>query len=216
MDATGEMYLIADELRSIADLGLHFAPTDYDKNRYQRVRSLSAQLVAAIEGDTADAILNGWEPTIRATPFVAAEAVVFRDGRILLIKREDNGLWAMPGGATEVGETWAESVERELREEAGVQGTATKLLGVFDSRLWRSRAKHQIYVSVWWVELDDEQTPVAGPETTGVGFFAEDALPDLSPGHKERIPVVFKLLQGDLSIPYFDPTHRSSCTSASR
>ena len=122
----------------------------------------------------------------------------------------------MPGGATEVGETWAESVERELREETGVQGTATKLLGVFDARLWGSRTKQHVYASVWLVEIDEHQIPIAGPETTGVGFFAEDALPDLSPGHKERVPAVFQLVRGDLSIPYFDPTNRSSRNAASR
>ena len=70
-------------------------------------------------------------------PFVAASAAVFRDGCILLIKREDNGLWAMPGGWTEVGETWAQSVERELREETGLACTAKQLLGVFDSTIMR-------------------------------------------------------------------------------
>ena len=217
MDATGEMYLVADELRSIADLGLHYARDNYDKNRYGRVRSLSARLVATLEGrPVADVMSKYRETVVHATPFVAAEAAVFREGRILLIQREDNGLWAMPGGATEVGETWAESVERELREETGVQGTATELLGVFDSRLWRSRPKQQIYVGVWLVEIGDQQSPISGPETTGVGFFTEDNLPDLSPGHKKRVPAVFKLVRGDLSIPYFDPTNRSRGAAASR
>ena len=111
----------------------------------------------------------------------------------------------MPGGATEVGETWAQSVERELWEEAGVKGIATKLLGVFDSRLWGTRAKYHLYASVWLTEVSDDQTPIAGPETTDVGFFAEEDLPDLSPGHLRRVPVVFNLARGDLSVPYFDP-----------
>ena len=209
MDSIGEMYLIADELRSIADLGLHFAQNDYDNDRYRRVRSLSARLVAAIEERPTSEVLEEYrEPVVHATPFVSAEAAVFREGQILLIKREDNGLWAMPGGATEVGETWAESVERELLEEAGVQGTATKLLGVFDSRLWTSRPKLQVFVSVWWVELCSEQIPVAGPETTEVGFFSEVALPDLSPGHKRRVPTAFKLFRGDIPVPFFDPSDR--------
>ncbi len=209
MDSIGEMYLIADELRSIADLGLHFAQNDYDNDRYRRVRSLSARLVAAIEERPTSEVLEEYrEPVVHATPFVSAEAAVFREGQILLIKREDNGLWAMPGGATKVGETWAESVERELLEEAGVQGTATKLLGVFDSRLWTSRPKLQVFVSVWWVELCSEKFPVAGPETTEVGFFSEVALPDLSPGHKRRVPTAFKLFRGDIPVPFFDPSDR--------
>ena len=141
------------------------------------------------------------------TPFVAADAAVFRGGRILLIKREDNGLWAMPGGATEVGETWAQSAERELREETGVVGTAKKLLGVFDSRIWGSRSKYHFYAGVWLVEVPDDQAPIAGSETTDVGFFAEHDLPaELSPGHSRRIPMAFKLARGDLPAPYFDPT----------
>ena len=209
MDATGEMYLIADELRSIADMGLHYADNDYDRERYRRALSLSARLVAAIEERSADDVMEEYDGSLRhATPFAAADAAVFRDGRILLIRREDNGLWAMPGGGTEVGEMWAQSVERELHEEAGVEGTATKLLGVFDLRLWGSRVKYHVYCSVWLVELHDGQTPIAGPETTGVGFFSEDDLPDLSPGHARRVPLVFDLARGDLPVPYFDPTAR--------
>ena len=177
MDPTEEMYVIADELRSIADLGLHFAESNYDNDRYKRVRSLSARLVAAIENRPTDDVMEEYMgPLVRATPFVCAEAAVFQEERILLVRREDNGLWAMPGGATEVGLTWAESAERELREETGVQGAAKKLLGVFDSRLWRSRAKQHLYVSVWLVELRGRQIPVAGPETTGVGFFLRGGL----------------------------------------
>ena len=202
-----EMYLIADELRSIADLGLHYAENDYDRERYGRALSLSARLVAAIEKRTEDDVFEEYEGSLpHATPYVAAAAAVFRDGRILLIRREDNGLWAMPGGATEVGETWAQSAERELHEEAGVKGIATKLLGVFDSRLWGTRAKYHLYQSVWFVDIPDDETPVSGPETTDVGFFAEDDLPDLSPGHQRRIPLVFKLARGDLPVPYFDMT----------
>lgn len=207
MDARDDIYLIADELRSIADLGLHYAQNDYDRERYSRALSLSARLIAAMEKRTAEDVLQEYEGSLpHATPYVAADAAVFRDDRILLIRREDNGLWAMPGGATEVGETWARSAERELHEEAGVEGTAMRLLGVFDSRLWGSRAKYHIYSSVWLVEVSDDQTPVAGPETTGVGFFAEDDLPGLSPGHTSRIPVVFKLARGELPVPYFDKT----------
>lgn len=209
MDPTSEMYLIADELRSIAELGLHYAENDYDRERYRRARSLSARLVASLEERPANDVVAEYEGSlVHATPYVAADAAVFRDGRILLIRREDNGLWAMPGGMTEVGETWAQSAERELHEEAGVKGTATRLLGVFDASLWGSHVRFHYYGSVWLVEIDDDQTPVAGPETTGVGFFEEDDLPDLSPGHMRRVPLVFELARGDVPTPYFDPTEQ--------
>ena len=207
MNRTREMYFIADELRSVADMGLRYSEIEYDRERYRRVRELSARLIAAIEERAAGEVMEEYEGTLsHVTPFVGADAVVFRNGRILLIRREDNGLWAMPGGITDVGETWAHSAERELREEAGVNGRATKLLGIFDSRLWRSRSKVQFYSGVWLVEIAEDQTPITGPETTGVGFFAEDALPDLSPGHSLRVPLVFRLARGELPVPYFDAT----------
>ncbi|MDE0221948.1 MAG: NUDIX hydrolase N-terminal domain-containing protein [Spirochaetaceae bacterium] len=207
MSFQDEVYLIADELRSIANAGVFYAENEYDRERYERALSLSARLVAAIEKRPADDVMEEYRQSLmHVSPLVGADAAVFRDGRMLLIKREDNGLWAMPGGATDVGETWAQSAERELREETGVAGTATKLLGVFDSRLWGSRSKYHFYSGVWLVEPHDDRTPMAGPETTGAGFFAEHDLPSLSPGHERRIPMAFKLARGEMPVPYFDPT----------
>ena len=202
MSFQDEMYLIADELRSIANTGAHYAENEYD-----RALLLSARLVAAIEERPADDVMEEYSQNlIHATLFVGADAAVFRNGLILLIRREDNGLWAMPGGATDVGETWAQSAERELREETGVVGTATKLLGVFDSRLWRTRSKYHVYASVWLVEPHDDRTPIAGPETTDAGFFPEHDLPAMDPGYERRVPMAFKLARGELPVPYFDPT----------
>ena len=208
MSFQDEIYMIADELRSIANDGVRYADNDYDRQRYGRALSLSARLVAAIEQRSPDEVMEEYNQNLaRVCPFVGASAAVFRDGCILLIKREDNGLWAMPGGWTEVGETWAQSVERELREETGLVGTARRLLGVFDSRLWGSRSKYHFYSGVWLVEVPDDQSPIAGSETTNVGFFAEHDLPiDLAPGHARQVPMAFRLARGDLPAPYFDPT----------
>ena len=204
MSTTEELYTIADELRATASLGLHFEENPYGVERYERVLSLSARLVAAIEQRSPDEVLDVYRGNLgHISPIAGAEAAVLRDGNLLLIRREDDGLWALPGGLTDVGETLAESAERELREEAGVQGPATKLLGIFDSRRWDSRTRFQTDHVVFLVEAG-EGTPVAGPETTDVGFFSEDSLPMLSPGHHRRAPFVFKLLRDEVPTPYFD------------
>ena len=203
-----EIYIVADELRGIANEGTRYADNDYDLKRYARLLSLRARLVSSIEKRPEDEVMEEYKQNLaRVTPAVGAEAVVLRDGTILLIKREDNGLWAIPGGATEVGETWAQSAERELSEETGVVGKAKKLLGVFDSRIWGSRSKYHFYAGVWLVEASDDRAPIAGPETTDVGFFAEHDLPaELSPGHMRRIPMAFRLARREVPTPYFDPT----------
>jgi ADP-ribose pyrophosphatase YjhB (NUDIX family) len=136
------------------------------------------------------------------SPVAGAEAVVVRDGRLLLHRRADNGLWAMCGGLAEIGETLAEAAARELWEEARMRGRITRLLGVFDSLRWDMRTKVQLYAAVFEAESDDAPQPT--PEATELGFFGPDDLPPLSPSHRLRVPVVFQLLRGERPIPYFD------------
>ena len=61
----------------------------------------------------------------------AVSAVVIDAGRILLHRRRDNGLWALPGGAVEVGESVGEAVVREVHEETGYQVEPMYVVGVY-------------------------------------------------------------------------------------
>ncbi|WP_405094029.1 NUDIX domain-containing protein [Micromonospora sp. NBC_01392] len=64
---------------------------------------------------------------------VAAVSVFVQDGqgRVLLIERTDNHLWALPGGAQEFGEYIAEAAVRETREETGVEVEVTGIVGIY-------------------------------------------------------------------------------------
>ncbi|MGH2599114.1 MAG: NUDIX hydrolase [Dehalococcoidia bacterium] len=65
---------------------------------------------------------------------VAVGAVVRNSaGDILLIKRGDNGLWALPGGAQDLGESTTDAVIREVREETGLQVRVTGLVGIYSN-----------------------------------------------------------------------------------
>jgi ADP-ribose pyrophosphatase YjhB (NUDIX family) len=64
----------------------------------------------------------------------AASAIVLDDaGRILLHKRTDNQYWSIPGGGMEPGESIAETIVREVREETGVEAKVEKLLGIYSN-----------------------------------------------------------------------------------
>lgn len=64
----------------------------------------------------------------------AASAIVLNNsGRILLIKRTDNEYWSIPGGSMGPGESIAETVVREVREETGIEARVEKLLGVYSN-----------------------------------------------------------------------------------
>lgn len=199
------IYQAIDELRAIASLGSYYAKNEYDLERYQRVLSIALRLFASLEQRPFEEVMGEYREDnwLHASPLVGAEAVILREGKIMLIKRSDSGLWAVPGGLVEVGETLTEAAERELREETGVEGKVTQLLGMFDSRLWRSKTKAHMYHVIFRAESSDP-TPIPSSEATEVAFFEETNLPILAPGHNLRVPLLFKLLRGEIPAPYFD------------
>lgn len=204
MSQTQELYQIADEMRGIANLGRYYSTDAYDQERYAQLLALSARLIGVIEQRDATEILTHFEELLyHVTPLSGAEFAVFQEDKLLLIKRHDNGLWAIPGGAVEMGEAPAETAVRELWEEVQVRGKITQFLGLFDSRLWGSATKVQLFYHSFMGEIT-EGTPQTTNEAHDVGFFTENALPPLSPGHLERIPLIFQLYRGELPILYFD------------
>jgi ADP-ribose pyrophosphatase YjhB (NUDIX family) len=143
----------------------------------------------------------------RMSPVVAgAAAVIDTEGNILLMRRSDNQLWAMPGGQMEVGETPAEAVVRETVEETGIRCIPKALVGVYDSRIWDKGIPHQVYKFTFLCE------PVSIPnhasfdrhETLEIGWFAENDLPDdLDEGHFKRITDAYNVRNGHFPA-YFD------------
>lgn len=61
----------------------------------------------------------------------SANVIVTDDDRILMIRRSDNGNWALPGGAMEVGESMARTGVRETFEETGIRCEITGLVGIY-------------------------------------------------------------------------------------
>ena len=65
----------------------------------------------------------------------SVSAVIFdRRGRLLLQQRSDGGQWGLPGGAVEIGESVAEAVVREVREETGLSVRPRRIVGVYSQR----------------------------------------------------------------------------------
>jgi len=199
------LYRAIEELRAISNAGLYYATNGYDKERYQQVLSVAQRLFAALEERPFEEVQREFveDNWLHISPAAGAEALIVRDEKIMLIKRSDNGLWAIPGGLVEVGETLAEAAQRELWEETGVHGHVTKLLGIFDSRLWNSKTKAHLYHAIFLAEATDFM-PRTSNEAVEIGFFGESELPELSSGHVHRIPLLFKILRGEIPAPYFD------------
>lgn len=203
-----EIISIANELRALAAFGLNFARRgSNDEERWERVLATSAALAALGTGkpDQAEALLADYHAGhFDIGPAASGEAAVFHEGKLLLIRRADDGLWALPGGITDPGETLAGTARRELWEEAGIAGRVTQLLGLFDSRLWHSDKRVHFYHAVFLIKADNPK-PHLSTEVSAAGYFGEAELPPLSPGHHLRAPFIFRQLRGEAPLPYFDP-----------
>jgi ADP-ribose pyrophosphatase YjhB (NUDIX family) len=210
MSTNDDLHLIADELQAIANLGSCFSKNEHDLDRYKKIRSISARILGVIENRSPNEILEQLQNNLlHVSPILGSEAALFQNDQILLIKRHDDGLWAIPGGLVDVGESWAKAAERELWEETRVRGRATKLMGVFDSRNWKSKSNLHLYHAIFLVESENP-SPSVTSEATEVGFFSEDNLPPLSRGHHLRVPFVFRLYRGEEEMAFFDLSEPSS------
>ena len=199
------LYLIADEMRGMSNVGQHFAANPYEVDRAERMRELAVRLVALVDDDhDTDDIRCIFEDRtlVHASPVIGTDAAVFNPaGEILLIQRREEGSWALPGGLAEIGRSLSESVLLELWEEAGVRGQVTRLLGIFDGQKWGSRSKVHFAHAVFQVQCANP-TPSPGLEARDAGFFAADALPPLFVGHDRIVPLCFSLRDQPT---YFDP-----------
>jgi 8-oxo-dGTP pyrophosphatase MutT (NUDIX family) len=119
----------------------------------------------------------------RTLLFVGARGVVRDDdGRILLIRRADNGLWSTPGGAMELGESIAQCAIREVWEETGVKAAEAAPFAIYSGVEYTHTNMfgdtYQLFVvafelSAWSGELSPDPE-----EATDVAFFDADALPE--------------------------------------
>ena len=188
--------LQADALAAIARTGLHFATSAYDRERYEQILAIAAEMAAgglpgaddAAGRLSADEIASRWRRDVGyVTPKVGVEAAVFdQDGRLLLMRRADTGLWAMPGGWADVGDTPAGAAVREVREETGVEARPVRVVGVYDSRSVGSRNPHHFFRIVFaCAAVGGAPAPTA--EALEVAFFAPDELPTVTRSHRRPL-----------------------------
>jgi ADP-ribose pyrophosphatase YjhB (NUDIX family) len=171
-------------LQSIAQNGLAYSKNPFDIERFEAIRRISAEILATYSGMASDQLESLFTNEAGyATPKVDVRGAVFQNDAILLVRELlDEGRWTLPGGWADVGDTPAEAVTREIREESGYETLPVKLVAVYD----RARRGHPyFYFSIYKLFFLCELTggsPVESIETGGASFFREDELPELSLG----------------------------------
>lgn len=124
---------LLDELQGIARTGLNFASNPYERERCERILGLVTEYYGQVlDLPPADVRQRLVGELGYITPKVGAEAAVFdRQGRILLVRRSDDGLWCLPCGWVEPNESPEEAAVREAREETGLEVRPRLLVDVF-------------------------------------------------------------------------------------
>jgi ADP-ribose pyrophosphatase YjhB (NUDIX family) len=171
----------ARELQALSQTGLAFVKSEYDRELFDRLARIAAEMLAAHTDLEAPALHADFLGQLGyATPKIDVRAAALRDGRILLVQEAQDRRWAMPGGWADVGRGPAEMIVQEVVEESGFEVRPLKIVGVWDAnRTGRALELYHAYKMVFLCEI------VAGEarpshETLAVDFFDFDGLPPLS------------------------------------
>lgn len=187
----------AIELQSLAQAGLTYGKDIFDRERYERIREISAEIMAYKTDIPVQKVKDLFcNETGYQTPKLDTRAAIFQNGKILLVK-ENSGKWSLPGGWVDVNVSVKENTIKEVKEEAGLDVTADKVIAIQD------RSKHNLPVYAYGVcKIFVLCTIIGGAfkeniETTGFAYFSENELPELATekNNEEQVKMCFEAYQ---------------------
>lgn len=192
-DFTRDLVRWSETLAAIARTGMGFTQSLYERERYEEILKVAADIkVAADEAleirREQDHFVQEWMESVGegvpgyVTPKVAVGAIVGNDdGKILLVKRRESGVWLYPTGWADVGYSPAEVAMKEVEEETGILAEPVQLLGVVDGmRMGFSR--FGMYMLLFHLRATGGELNGHPLETDGVGWFGADELPHPTAG----------------------------------
>ena len=197
----------AIRIQSIAQAGLQYGKDNFDIERYEQLRQISAEMLAVRTDLPTDKIYNLFcNETGYQTPKVDTRAAVFVDGKILLV-RENNGTWSLPGGWCDVDQSVSSNTVKEVREETGITVSAKKLIAVQDWR--RHNVTNYAYgvVKIFVLCKFEGGQFKDNIETTAIDFFDQDKIPDnlaTEKCTKEQIDMCFEAYRNPALPTSFD------------
>lgn len=194
MDKNEKWLQWAAELQSIAQAGLFYGKDLFDRERYQRIRDIAAEMISFKTENPLEKVKDlfcceqGYQ-----TPKLDTRAAIFKEDKILLV-REKNGTWSLPGGWVDVNVSVRENVIKEVKEEAGLDVRPELVIAVQD------REKHNLPVYAYKVCKIFVLCSACGGEfqenieTTESRYFGRDELPRLAEekNNKEQIEMCFE------------------------
>jgi ADP-ribose pyrophosphatase YjhB (NUDIX family) len=206
-----ELLRWSEALAGIARTGLGFSDNLYERERFEEVLKVAADIrVAAGLAVEADVLVEEWLRSVGrgvpgyVTPKVAVGAVVGNaEGQILLIQRADSGVWLYPTGWADIGYSASEVAAKEVFEETGIEVEPLRLIAVLDGmRLgFTSVPLYSLVFHCRAVGGSLERHPL---ETRDVGWFSEDEMPAPLAGADRWRPAAFAAIRGEPVEVIFD------------
>ena len=198
----------ARRLQALAQTSLSFAQDPYDKERYQELREISLEMLSSA-GNQDPAQLERLFESERgyATPKVDVRGAVIHEDKILLVREVSDGKWALPGGWADVNVSPRENVEKEILEESGYEAKAVRLVAVYDRRKHPHKPVHPFHIyKLFFLCALTGGAAKSSVETSEVGFFGEQELPELSRGRvlESQIARLFEHRRNPDLAPDFD------------
>ena len=209
-----------ETLSAIARTGLGFTESLYERERFEEVLKVAADIrVAAGHELEAEVLVEEWLKAVGegvpgyVTPKIAVGAVVGNDkDELLLVQRADSGVWLYPTGWADVGYSASEVAVKEVKEETGIDAEPVRLIAVLDGlRLGFTRIP--LYSLVFHLRMVGGELERHPLECADVGWFAEDKLPFPLAGVQRWGPQAFAAIRGEPVDVLFDmprePTWRA-------
>ncbi len=184
----------AVELQSIAQAGLFYGKDVFDLERYERIREIAAEMLSYKTQIPPDKVKDLFCSDVGyQTPKLDTRAAIFENDKILLVK-EKNGTWSLPGGWVDVNVSVKENIIKEVKEEAGLDVAVDLVIAVQD------REKHNLPVYAYKICKVFALCSVKGGffrenlETVDSGYFSWDELPPLAldKNNEEQIRMCFE------------------------
>jgi ADP-ribose pyrophosphatase YjhB (NUDIX family) len=201
----------SEALAGIAKTGLGFTESLYERERFEEVLAVAADIAHAAGGEfDHDMVIEEWMGQVGVgvpgyvTPKVGVAAIVGNEeGELLLVQRADSGIWLYPTGWADIGYSPAEVAVKEVKEETGIDCEVIRLVGVLDGlRLGFTRVP--MYLLQFHCRATGGSLKAHPLETADVGFFAEDALPWPMAGFSIWGPHAYAAIRGEPVDVFFD------------
>lgn len=168
----------AIRIQSIAQAGLQYGKDKYDRERYEELRKIAAEMVCLKTDIPMEKVQDLFcNESGYQTPKIDTRAAVFVNGKILLV-HENNGTWSLPGGCCDVDQSVASNTEKEVRKETGLIVKAERLIAVQDWRKHNVRNYAYGVVKIFVLCEYESGEFLDNIETTETGFFDRDSIPE--------------------------------------